>query len=337
VTLRYKKARVSVPARINAMVFDTKSLVSPEKKAVYTAGELIFSAKIMTTAKVAVTKKKIIVVSGKTHRKSIALHAARIMQKTLGFREGLTIEVNNMHSFPHCGFGSSGAIQVSVAIAINALFGNHLKPEELMKLLSQNYGEEISGNDKKLVHVQSNGGALAAALFDGGMLVLAGEAVVVKRVPFPKNYSFVFGIPKSYQPFDAKEMMSREEKIFGDMAASSKNYSEKIAWNVLHKLLPALVEEDMYVVGEVIDDYRFNSGSLSNDGKMWPEMLEKMRALRKYRNESVMPILSTSSCGPVIFSLTKQPEKVKKLFETNNLSSFIAQSDNCGAKIKLFK
>lgn len=331
---KIKQVTVKVPARINAMVFDTKSLVSPERKGVYTAGELLFSSKVYTTAKVKIRNDDKIIVSKNTLRKSIVLHSALIMKKTLGFKEGFDIYANNDHKYPHCGFGSSAALQVAVAAAINEFYQNPIKKQEMMKVLSQNYGEEMMGNDGKLVHVQSNGGGIAAALYGGGIIVMSGESVVIKRKEFPKGYFFVFGIPKSYQIFDAKEMIEKEEKLFKNMTISSKVHADKIAWNVLHILLPAIEEDDFFRIGEVIDDYRFNSGSLETDGKMWPEMLEKMIKLRKYRNQKTMPLLSTSSCGPAIFVLTKNPKKVSKIFKKHNLTTFTSKTDNQGIIIK---
>ncbi|MFA5931524.1 MAG: hypothetical protein WC821_04405 [archaeon] len=325
---------IKVPARINAMVFDTKSLVNPNKTGVYTAGELIFSSKLYTTAIIKIIKDNKIIITKNTDRKSIVLHSALLIKKTLGFKEGLLITAKNNHKYLHCGFGSSAALQVAVAEGINSLYGNPIKKEEMMKLLAQNYGEEILNNDKKIIHVQSNGGGIAAALYGGGIIIMAGESVVIKRNNFPNGYSFVFGIPKSYKPFDAKEMMLKEKKIFKKMNQSSKAHAEKIAWNVLHQLMPAIEEKDFYKIGEVIEDYRYNSGSLENDGKMWPEMFKKMIELKKYRNEDLMPILSTSSCGPAIFSLTKKPKKVLEIFKKHDLNTFTLKTDNKGIIIK---
>ncbi|VVB75819.1 Beta-ribofuranosylaminobenzene 5'-phosphate synthase [uncultured archaeon] len=320
---------VRVPARINAMVFDTATLVNPTRKGVYSAGELLFSAKLYTFARVKLVKGSKILVDKATKRKSIVLHTAIVMKKTLGFKLGLEIEANNLYDYPHCGFGSSAAVQIAVAMAINDIFGNPLSPEELMKLLSQNYGEEIEGESNRLIHVQSNGGGLAAALYKGGMIVLAGEGIVILRKPIPNNYSFVFGIPKSYRPFDAKTMMKKEERVFSDMKRASELNAKDLAWIILHKLLPALAEQRLFDIGECINT-KFKTGSLENDSKLWPELMEKMKLLKIFRCSST-PIISYSSCGPAIFALTSNPARVKEIFRKAGLNIFAAEADNDGA------
>jgi len=330
----HKKVIVKVPARINAMIFDPSSLANPEKKWVYTAGELLFSTKLYTTATITKTKNESIIISKGTKRKSIVLHTARIIRKTLGTKDGLIIKVNTKNKLVHCGFGSSAAIQIAVAIGINELYGKPLTQKELMRFLAQNYGEEIEQNNNKLIHVQSNGGGLAAALYGGGMIVLSGESVIINREPIPNEYSFVIGIPKSYKPLDAKVMIRKEETVFKNMRINAANHSPEIAWLVLHKLLPALVTHDLQTIGSIVDNCKLSFGSLKNDGVLWPELVPKIMKLRKAMDKST-PIISYSSCGPAIFALTKKPQRILKIFKENSLETFTLKADNQGAIVKI--
>jgi predicted sugar kinase len=329
-----KKVLVKVPARINTMVFDTASLASPKRRGIYTAGELLISAKLYTQAEIQARKDKKIEIEDKTKRKSIILHTARILQKELKLKNGFCIKVRTKNNLIHSGFGSSAALQIAVGIGINKLYNNPLSKEELMKFLSQNYGEEIT-DSKKLVHVQSNGGGLAAALYGGGIIALAGEAVVINQAKVPKEFEFVIGIPRSFKQHDAKIMIKKEETVFRDMQKDSTNHAPEIAWQVLHKILPAMKEGNIYQIGSVIDYCKINFGSLRNDGVLWPELVPQIMKLRGLRNEKT-PILSYSSCGPAIFVLTKEPKKIMKEFQKNNLNTFILKVDNQGAIVKIF-
>lgn len=318
-----------MPARINAMCFDPGSLAIPVRPHVYTAGELALSAKIYTRASVRLLSTPEVRVKSGGNRGNIALHAALLLKKTLSISSGLEIEAENLHAYPHCGFGSSAAIQTATALAVNTLFGNPLTGAELLKLLSQNYGEEVKGNSR-LIHIQSNGGGPAVAL-GGGMVALAGEGVVIKRKPFPDGYAFVFGIVPAYRPTDALRMFEKELAVLPRFKHASEEHRYLAAYLVLHRLLPAMEEGRIADMGDAIETYRFKCGSLFNTGQVWPEMLRVMKELRPYRRSQRIPILSTSSVGPAIYALTTQPAAAEALFQDHGLRTFRAEADNQGA------
>lgn len=175
--LKYKNIEIKVPARLNTMCFDIKTLVKPKQKNKYSAGELAFSVDINTYTKLKVipNKKKQIIISNNTKRKALVKHAALIMQKTLKLKDSLQIEANNEKDFPHAGFGSSSSLITSVIIAINEAYSKPMNKRQMTLLIAENHGEEIKEEEDKLIHIQCNGGSPSVALYPGGMQIIVGE------------------------------------------------------------------------------------------------------------------------------------------------------------------
>ncbi len=332
-SLKYRSIKVTVPARLNTMCFDLKTLTKPEKEFVYNAGELAFSVNASTYSEVAVNHNSSeIEVTGNTRRKSIVRHAAIIMKNVLNIDEGLVVEANNIHDFPHSGLGSSSSLITAVCIAINEMYGKPLDRRQLSLFISQNHGEEIDGDDQNLIHVQCNGGSPSVALYSGGMQIIVGESNVVLRNDIPNEYTFVFGIPKFYKKRDALELMSIETKQFDKMIESRDDFSKEIAWKVLHELIPSIMNNDMGMIGEVIKYYRFETGSLKIDSVTWSGLYELMEELIKMKNED-SPIISVSSCGPAIYALTRDPKTIQGLFEKKGMDIFVSTPNNTGYEI----
>ena len=122
----------------------------------------------------------------------------------------------------------------AVCIALNEAYGAPLSPRQLTLFITQNHGEEIEGENEKLMHTQCNGGSPSVALYKGGMQVIAGESNIILREEIPEKFTFVFGIPKMYKKCDAKFLMTLEKKQFPKMVKSSYDFSKEIAWKVLH-------------------------------------------------------------------------------------------------------
>ena len=337
--LRYSHIKLNVPARINNMVFDTKTLTTNIDKKRYYAGEFVFSVNANTYAnlKIGPNKKHKILISKKCKRPSLVIHAARMMQKILRVSDSWWIESNNQFHYPHAGLGSSSSIISAVCIAINEAYNKPLNERQLVLLISQNHGEEIKNEKMRLIHVQCNGASPSVALYKGGMQVVCGEADLILREDIPKDHVFIFGIPKSYKKYDAKSLMSMEEKItFSEMKRRSKDYSNQIAWKVLHQLLPAIIHKDMKSIGDVLEYYRFETGSLESDVHIWPELKKIMQKLRKKRDKDT-EIVSTSSCGPLVYALTVNEKKIMRLFKNLNMKTFKVTPNNCGYTVLKFE
>lgn len=331
--LRYKSIKITVPARLNTMCFDLKTLTKPKKEFVYNAGELAFCVNVSTYSEVRIKDNSSeIDITGNTRRKSIVRHAAMIMKNVLNTSEGLVIEANNIHDFPHSGFGSSSSLITAVCIAINEMYDKPLDQRQLSLLISQNHGEEINGDDGNLIHVQCNGGSPSVALYGGGMQVIVGESNIVLQNNISEAYTFVFGIPKFYKKRDAQELMGIETGQFGKMIELRDDYFKEIAWKVLHELIPSIMNNDMYTIGEIIKYYRFETGSLKIDSITWDGLYGLMEKLIKMRNEDT-PIISVSSCGPAIYALTRNPKIIQGLFEKEDMETFVSTPNNTGYEV----
>ncbi len=326
----FEEVDVTTPSRINAMCFDTGKLASPDKPHVYTAGELAFSVGMYTHANIKVrgdTSK----IKVQSKRPSIVIHTALLMKNFLSIKEGLYIEADNLYPYNHCGFGSSSALQSSVAIAINAAYGNPMTNSEIIRCLSQNYGEEID-NSTDLVHIQANGAGPAVALY-GGMIALAGEGSVIIHNQIPPDYSFVFGLPKSFRHMDAISLLKKEIEVLPKFNKTSKYHGKDVAYLVLHKLLPAIERQDMKSIGKIVETYKFDYGDIFSTGNLWDGMINTITKIRKHKKTLKIDLISSSSVGPVIYALTKNTEAVRKYFEKNHLETFVVKPDNRGAVV----
>ncbi|OIO81627.1 hypothetical protein AUJ84_00590 [Candidatus Pacearchaeota archaeon CG1_02_32_132] len=332
--LQHKKIKVTVPARLNTMCFDLKTLTKPKKKFIYNAGELAFSVNVNTYAKLIITKNDngSVLLSKNTKRKSIVKHAALMMKNALKINDLFLIEANNVYDYPHAGLGSSSSLISAVCIAINEAYGKPLSPRQLTLFIAQNHGEEIESDDERLIHVQCNGGSPSVALYYGGMQIIAGESNMIFREEFPEEYTFVFGIPKMYKKCDAQCLMAIEKTQFPKMLKSSKDFSKEIAWKVLHELIPSIMNKDMKSIGDILQYYRFNTGSLVIDSRTWKGLYSLVKSLMKYRNDAT-PIISVSSCGPAIYILTKNPKMIEKILKDKKMITFTAKPNNKGYSI----
>ena len=331
VTRRCNSVRVTVPARLNAMCFDLKTLAKPKDVFVYSAGELAFSVDIKTSAELEIEEGggPEVVVSGKSGRKSIVRHAGLMMARALGIRDTLHIEAHNHHLYPHAGLGSSSSIITSVCVAINKAYGSPLDERQLTLFIARNHGEEIDGDDENLVHVQCNGGSPSVALYGGGMQVIVGDSRMMLREEIPPEYTFVFGIPELYKKHDAKFLMEKEAEQFPSMLQASEDFSREIAWKVLNQLRPAVLRQDMLSIGDVLRYYRFETGSLKIDSGIWEGLRPLVESLQDLRSART-PIVSVSSCGPAVYALTKSPSEVYGRFREERMQVFSAEPDNTG-------
>jgi len=101
---------------------------------------------------------------------------------------------------------------------------------------------------------------------------------------------------------------------------------------VLHLLLPSVKDKKMKNIGDIIEYYRFETGSLQNDSKIWKDLLTLMISLKRYRKGGTK-ILSVSSCGPAIYALTTDPDKIEKVFKSKGMKTFRLTPNNTGLTI----
>lgn len=318
---------VLYPARLNAMALDPSKVELNEEK-VYTPGEIVFSINLYSRAKVEVTEGEGIEVDEDCNRSSLIRHAALVMKDALGFEEGLHIEAYNEHGVKHAGLGSSSGLISAVASAINELYGNPIPKKTLLRYLAQNHGEEVEGDENLIVPVQCIGGSASAGLYDAGLIVLAGESRVVNAKELSDEWDVVIGVPRDYDSPDAKEALEKEMENMDGFVDTGETRGKEIAYNIVHKFLPATVEEDLETIGDVIFDYRYNMGSNRNCAFMYPSLLDITEEVRPLKENQDVEVISVSSVGPGIFAISKNVEKAKQKFEEIGLDVYEANIDN---------
>ena len=302
---KYKSIVIQYPIRLNAMAIDPSKIAS-DYKMVYTPGEVVFSTKLSFEVKVEIINNKgeISIEGEKTGKDSIIMHTCMILKKALKIKTGFLVNVKKYHIYSHCGFGSSGSLQAAVACAINELYGKPYSDEKLIKFLARNYGEEISGNSEQLNPVQCIGGSAAAGLCNAGVLVLAGENTVIGKGKIDSKYEVIIGVPKDYEIVDSVNQFDKEKECLEVFQKCGDKYRDKIAYNILHKFMPAMVNANLEQMGDIICDYRYNMGSIKNCSYTYPALEKIMENLLPLKTNKIVDVLSISSVGPSVFAIT---------------------------------
>lgn len=329
----YQCVKIKYPSRLDAMAVDPGKIAS-NNNLVYTPGEVVFSVAIYKTVTVKILEDKSgeLFISAKSKRKPLIKHSYMLMQRALGFRQGIYIEVDNQEEYRHCGLGSSSSLIAGVACAINEIFGNPIEGSVLVRYLAQNHGEEIEGEEDLINPVQCIGGSAASGIFEGGLLILAGESCVIKTMNIPAKYKVLIGIPKDFKEEDSEIMLKKEIKSLGKFIRCGKKYGPQIAYNMFHTLLPAMCQNNLSAVGDVIFDYRFNMGSIENCSFVYPKLVEMTNNLAFLKKEKNADVLAISSVGPGVFAVTSNLEICRKCFEVNNLKVITTEINNCKYK-----
>ncbi len=323
---------LNFPGRLNAMAIDP-SRIAMNEKMVYQAGEVVFSIGLYKRIHVKRLTGDALVISPRSKRKPLITHAFLLMKKALGFTDGMYIDVDNNSEIRHAGLGSSSGLIAGVATAINELYSSPIPAQTLVKYLAQNHGEEIDGNTEYLYPVQCLGGAAAAGLFAGGLIVLAGENVVVASASIPSKYFVVIGIPNDFVERDSQELLNVEIKNMNKFIETGVKYGPTIAYNIVHRLLPAMVEGNLTVIGDVIYEYRFSMGSIKNCSYTYRKLPALMDKLAFLKTKGIAEVLSISSVGPGIFTITKDPKTCLKVFQSHKLNTTLTTITNDKYKI----
>ena len=327
------KIKLLYPTRLESMVFDPAKIES-NKSHIYTAGQINFTVAMFRSIKIEITdKKNDLNISGTGHRESLIKHAYFLMKDVLKFEVGMNIEYVDEINIKHCGLGSSSATIAGVCCAINEIFGNPMSKINLMKYIVQNHVEEVDGDIDNVFPVQSIGGSAAAGLFGNGMVIIAGEAVVIETMSISEEYDVLFGIPSDYISKDSQHLMQVESDNFEDFNKTGNTYAKEIAYKMLHECLPEIKFGKLNAVGDLVYNYRFNMGSIKNCSFCYDGLVDLGNRLRIIKDSNLAEVLALSSVGPGFFAITKNKEGDKKIFKENNLNIFETKCYNGGYKI----
>lgn len=321
-SLKYSKVMVNYPCRLDAMAIDP-SAVCYNDDMIFTPGEVVISAnmKIKVTVKLIDKDNGNLVISKTTKRKVLVKHAYYLITKVLKVNPSLEIDVYDNDIPKHCGFGSSSSTITAVASAINELYGCPIKNSDLIKYLASNHGEEIdNANENDLKLVQSIGGGATNGLVEQGIIIIAGRATTIAKMKYEADV--LIGLPNDFIQKNADELMKLEEDNLWKFGETGKKYAKEIAYNLLHKALPDMVNGKIDSLAKVVFDYRFDMGSINNCSFVYEKMNDDARILRKLYEDKHCEFLSLSSVGPAFFVLVndeKQKQICKKTMEDCNM------------------
>ncbi len=328
VSPKFSFVSIRYPSRLNAMALDPSKITSNDNLK-YTPGEIIFKVKIYKTVNISIFPLHgEIEISDRTQRQTLVKHAALILKKAIGFTNKIYIDVDNRSEIKHAGLGSSSSLIAAVACAINEIFNNPFSQQEMLRYLAQNHGEEIDGDHNKLYPVQCIGGSAAGGLFEGGMLVLGGENTVIANMLIPSKFKATIGIPKDFKSQDSQTLMQEEIKAFPKFLASGKKHGKDIAYRMLHEVLPAMQNQDIKTIGDLIFDYRYHMGSINNCSYCYPKIVSLAKKLSYIKNQGIAEILSISSVGPAFFAISKNHRIVESIFKKHDLITVTTEIEN---------
>ena len=303
------------PSRLEAMAIDPSKIVS-NNNLKYTPGQIDFTVKLFK--RVTVTQNGApgsILITEKSKRKSLIKHAVCLIRYALNVNDGLEIDVDDSINLRHCGLGSSSGLIAAVACALNELYGKPISDRQMVKYLAQNHGEEIDGNDEYINPVQCIGGSVSCGTHNGGVIILAGENTVVKTSEVDEDYDVIIGVPHDFVYPDSKYLMDKEIENLPKFLECGRKYGKEIAYKLFHECLPALEDNNLKPLGDLIFEYRWNMGSIENCSFVYPPILEISKKLAFLKTEGFADILALSSVGPGMFAITKHTDICEKTFK----------------------
>ncbi|MGL4759471.1 MAG: hypothetical protein ACRCXZ_09105 [Patescibacteria group bacterium] len=310
----YQKVVIQYPSRINTMALDP-SRIEERADHTYNAGEIIITLELFKT--ISINKNQSQSDSITSSRPSLVLHALELMRKALKTEDYFDVVIDDPNSYKHCGLGSSSSLISGVMCAINQLYGSPITAKDLVAYSARNHGEE-TGDDKFLTPVQCLGGSAVAGLYDGGVSVLVGNNRVIYSGDLNCDH-VVIGIPKYYKPLNSDLLMILEQEAMPKFVNTGNLYREKIAFQVLHDVIPGLIESESKPLKDLIFNYRFNYGSIKNCSFGCPEIVEISDNLRHLYTSDEVSVLGLSSVGPAFFAVTNNPDYVRGVFEEQDL------------------
>lgn len=326
--LTRRSVHIRYPSRLEAMALDP-SKIEVRSDSKYTAGQVDFCVALYKHVRITVHKNTSgIRISEQSPRPALIRHAAGLMKSALHFSDGLDIDVVDQVNLRHCGLGSSSGLIASVACAINELFGKTIPDEVLVRYLAQNHGEEIDDKPNMIMPVQCLGGSAACGIYPGGLVLLAGESVVVQSMDVPAEYGVVIGVPRDFRHPDAQGLMKREELNMEHFVSTGKKYGELIAYRILHECMPEISLGKLTAVGNLIFDYRYKMGSIDNCTFVYPGLRQLADQVVALKKEGVADVLSLSSVGPGMFAISRNLKECEAAFSANNMNTITAAMHN---------
>lgn len=310
IRLKYNKISISYPIRLDAMAINPAAVCYNEDL-LFTPGEVVVSASKFIKVNIKVINgQNELEIGCNTRRKVLVKHSYYLMKKIIGFNESLYIDVEDSDIPKHCGFGSSSSTIAAVAVAINEMYSHPIDDRDLIKYLAGNHGEEICDeNENELKLVQCIGGGATGGLTNAGILIIAGRTTTIAKMQYEGQ--ILIAIPNDFVEQDADVLMKKEEDNLWKFKKTGEMYSKEIAYEILHKALPDMMNNNLKGLADVVFNYRFNMGSIENCSFVYDNMVEQAQNLRKLYENNRCEFLALSSVGPAFFAIVNDESDKK--------------------------
>ena len=326
---------IKYPCRLDAMAINPAAVCYNDSM-IFTPGEVVFSLAKYIKVKIDVISPAggKIEVSKKTKRKVLAKHSCLLMYAALGVNPSVKIDVDDKDIPKHCGFGSSSSTIAAVAAAINELYGCPIDNKDLIKYLASNHAEEVSdSNEDELKVVQCIGGGATNGLTDEGIIIITGRSTAIAKMKYKSKVLVCF--PKDFVQKDAKVLMELEEQNLWKFKKTGEEYADKIAYTLLHKVIPDMINGSIKELADLVFDYRFNMGSNENCSFVYDGLMDISDKIRKLYEEKKCEFLALSSVGPAFFLLVNNNQEEDCLKELDKLNLTVFKSEICNTKYKV--
>lgn len=229
-----------------------------------------------------------------------ALEAALKLEKSLGRPLPARITVECCVP-PHAGLGSGTQMALATGAGLTRLHGIDVSPVDIAA---------HCGRGKR-------SGIGIAAFDEGGLIVDAGRnektrvPPVISRLPFPPSWRFLLILDPTHVGIHG----DAEIAAFKALPPFPEALAAKLCHALLMQGLPALLEEDLAVFGNVIQELQATVGdhfARAQGGRFTsPKVAEALHFIQ----HSGATGIGQSSWGPTGFALVDHPSRAEKLIE----------------------
>lgn len=233
---------------------------------------------------------------------------------------------------PHVGLGSGTQLALSVGTLLAKVGGYSISPSDLAVLMGRGVHSGIG------IGTFQFGGFIVDGGHPAGEKALKAPPILFHH-QVPPSWNLVLAIPSLEHPFKGKG----EEQAFKNLPPAPTQLPEKISRLLLMKMLPALVENDIYQFSQaltIIQQLVGDSFAPVQGGRFANSLSAELVNLWL---EKGVAGAGQSSWGPAVYAFLEKEDEAKELvdFSRDWLESrgggtvFLAKPDNHGASVQV--
>lgn len=248
----------------------------------------------------------------------VARRAAAVAEKSFDLNNSFQVTLKlSPEVTPHSGFGSNAVIMSSILFAVNSLFDRPFADEEVRLLVAANFAESNKG-----MCCPGLGTGLASAIVAYGGFNLVGDRT-----------HHIWQNPAQYLPdvYLAKPDVSRpefsgseDEVMLARSLREDADHRGIRSYSILMDLIPAIEEEDLDAIGDVIWRIQFGGTHLSMIQRYGHQGAEIYDFICNARTEGI-EMVGMSSVGRAFFLISKNPKRVELYLKKREVEYFKRQ------------